>query len=106
MWPGRPGFVSDLRIFWLVLVRDPYLFLGLLLLGVPTVVYWHMYRKLSEVGFRYESRLTLPAFWWEAHVKEYARTRAQYGWPAWPLHAMWLDLAVGVPLLVTGVSKL
>jgi hypothetical protein len=98
--------VADLRIFWLVLARDPYLFLGLVLIGVPTVVYCYMYRKLNEVGFRYKSRLTLPAIWWEAHVKEYARTRAKYGWPAWPLHAMWVGLVVGIPLLVIGVLKL
>jgi hypothetical protein len=98
--------MADLRIFWLVLARDPYLFLGLVLIGVPTVVYWYMYRKLHEVGFRYKSRFTLPAIWWEAHLKEYARTRAKYGWPAWPLHAMWVGLVVGIPLLVIGVLKL
>jgi hypothetical protein len=49
--------MSDLHIFWLVLARDPYLFLGLLLIGVPTVGYWYMYRKLSESGFRYKSSI-------------------------------------------------
>jgi hypothetical protein len=98
--------MSDLHIFWLVLVRDPYLFLGLLLIGVPTVGYWYMYRKLSESGFRYKSSVTLPAIWWEAQVREYSRTRAQHGWPAWPLHVMWLGLVMGIPLLLIGISKL
>jgi hypothetical protein len=96
----------DLHVFWLVLVRDPYLFLGLLFIGVPTVSYWYIYRKVCEVGFKHGSRLTLPAYWWEAHVKEYARIRANYAWPAWPLHLMWLSFVVGIPLLLIGISKL
>lgn len=98
--------MSDLHIFWLVLARDPYLFFGLLFIGVPTVGYWYMYRKLSEVGLRHKSGITLPAIWWEAQVREYVRMRAKYGWPAWPLHVMWLGLVVGIPLLLVGISKL
>jgi hypothetical protein len=51
-----------------------------------------MYRKVSEVGFKYKSRLSviLPGIWWEAHVREYAQTRAKFGWPEWPLHVAWL----------------
>jgi hypothetical protein len=98
--------MSDLNVFWQVMLRDPYLFLGLLLLGVPTVGYWHMYKKLSEVGFRQGSRLALPASWWEVHVREYARTRTKYGWSAWPLHILWLGFVLGVPLLLIGISKL
>lgn len=98
--------MSDFQVFWSVLVRDPYLFLGLLFIGVPTVGFWRIYSKLKEVGFKHPSRLTLPAIWWEAYLREYARTRAKYGWPAWPLHVMWLGLLVGIPLVVFGVSKL
>ena len=29
--------MSDVHIFWLVFVRDPYLYLGLVSLGGPTV---------------------------------------------------------------------
>ena len=98
--------MSDFHVFWSVLLRDPYLFAGLLFVGIPTVGYWHIYKKLSEVGFKYPYRLALPAIWWEAYVREYARTRAKYGWPAWPLHVMWLSLLLGIPLVVVGVLKL
>jgi hypothetical protein len=98
--------VSDFQMFWSVLARDPYLFLGLLFIGVPTVGFWRIYSKLKEVGFKHPSRFTLPAIWWEAYLREYVRTRVRYGWPAWPLHVMWLGLLVGVPLVVFGVSKL
>jgi hypothetical protein len=90
--------VSDLRIFWHVLVRDPSVVFGLLLCGVPTIVWWYMCRMLGERGFK--------AYWWGAHVEEYVRTRAKYGWSAWPLHVMWLSLVFGISLLVIGVSKL
>ena len=98
--------MSDWRIFWLVLMRDPYLFVGLLFIGVPTLSYWYMYRKLREAGLKHGFRLTLPALWWGALVREYARNRTEYGWPAWPLHAMWLALLVGIPLLWIGVTRL
>jgi hypothetical protein len=65
--------VSDFHIFWSVLVRDPDLFLGLLSVGLPIVGYWRIYRKLKEVGFKYPSRFTIPAVWWEAYVREYAQ---------------------------------
>jgi hypothetical protein len=98
--------MSDFHIFRSVLVRDPYLVVGLLFVGVPTVSYWYIYRKLSEAGFKYPPRFALPAIWCEAYVREYARQRVKFGWPAWPLHVMWLGLAVGIPLVVLGVSKL
>jgi hypothetical protein len=98
--------VPDFHIFWIVLLRDPYLFVGLLFIGVPTVSCWFMYRKLIEAGFKSKSRVTLPALWWEAIIREYAGTRAKHGWPAWPLHVMWLSFVVGVPLLIIGISKL
>jgi hypothetical protein len=99
--------VSDLQVFWSVLVRDPYLFFGLLFVFVPmNVGFWRMYKRLKEVGFKYPSRFALPAFWWQAYTKEYARARGKYGWPAWPLYVMWLGFLVGIPLVVIGVSKL
>lgn len=100
--------MSDARIFWSVLVRDPYLFLGLVTLGVPAVACYRVYASLQEIGFRYQGRfaLLLPASLWEAYFKEYARTRSKYGWPAWPLYAPWISLLIGIPLIVVGVSKL
>ncbi len=98
--------MSDWHIFWLVLVRDPYLFLGFLLVGASNVAWWYIYRKLREVGFKYKSSFILPAFWLGAYVWEYARTRAKFGWPAWPLHVTWLSLVLGIALLVIGVSNL
>ena len=97
--------MSDQRIFWIVLVRDPYLFLGLVVIGASSAAWWYMYRTLERVGFKpsvgiFFSMGTL------AYVTEYVRTRTKYGWPAWPLHVMWLSFAVGVPLLIIGISKL
>jgi hypothetical protein len=90
--------VSDFHIFWRVTVRDPYLLVGLLLIGVSSVAWWFMYRKLGEMSFK--------GSWNGAYVAEYARTRAKYGWPAWPLHAIWVGLLIGIPFLLVGVSKL
>jgi hypothetical protein len=99
--------VSDFQICWSVLVRDPYLFLGLLIVFVPVNVgFWRMYKKLSEAGFKNSSRFAFTPIWWEAYGREYARTRAKHGWPAWPLHVMWLSFLIGIPLVVFGVSKL
>jgi len=98
--------MSDAHIFWAVLIRDPYLFLGLVSLGAPTVAYWRIYRNLREIGFKHKKGFILPAFAWEAYLREYSRTRIKFGWPAWPLHASWLGFLVGVPLLVIGISKL
>ena len=98
--------MSDFQVFWSVLIRDPYLFLGLLFVFLPNVAYWRIYKKLKEVGFKYPARFTLPAIWWEAYIKEYARTRAKYGWPAWPLYVVLLGFLVGIPLVIFGVSKL
>lgn len=98
--------MSDLRVFWQVLIRDPYLFLGLLSFFIPTVAYWRIYLCLQRVGFKYRKGLTLPAFWWGAYVREYARIRREYGWPAWPLHVAWLGFVAGIPLLLLGIFKL
>lgn len=98
--------MSDAHIFWAVLIRDPYLFLGLVSLGVPTVAYWRIYRNLGEIGFKYKKGFIFPAFAWEAYVREYARTRSKFGWPAWPLHATWIGFLIRVPLLIIGISKL
>lgn len=100
--------MSDARIFWSVFVRDPYLFLGLVTLGVPAVAGYRVYASVREVGFRYTGgfALLVPAFWWEAHFKEYARGRSKYGWPVWPLYAAWIPLLIGVPLLVVGILRL
>ena len=98
--------MNDFHIFWIVLLRDPYLCVGLLFIGVPTVAYWYMYRRLRKAGFKNKTGITLPALWWEALVREYSRTRAEHGWPQWPLHAMWIGLIIGIPLFVSGVFKL
>jgi hypothetical protein len=90
--------MPDLHIFWLVLACDPYLVVGLLLCSVPSIIWWYMYRKLGEMGFK--------GFWSAAYVTEYARTRSKYGWPAWPLDVMWLSLVIGVPLLFVGALRL
>jgi len=90
--------MSDFHMSWLVLVRDPYLVFGLLLCSVPSIAWWYMYRKLGEMGFK--------GSWNGAYVREYARTRAKYGWPAWPPHVMWVSFVIGIPLLLMGVSKL
>jgi hypothetical protein len=90
--------MSDVHMSWLVLARDPYLIFGLLLCGVPSIVWWYVYRKLGEIG--------LKAFWSGACITENAGTRAKHGWPAWPLHVMWLSLIIGVPLLFVGAVRL
>jgi hypothetical protein len=98
--------MSDWHLFRLVLVRDPYLFFELLFIDVPIIYCWYIYMKLREAGFKSKPGLTLPALWWGAQVREYARLRAKYGWPAWPLHVMWVGLVIGIPLVWIGVSKL
>jgi len=97
--------VSDRGIFWIVLVRDPYLFLGLVTIGVSSAAWWFIYRKLEGVSFKPSIGIFFSMGTW-AYVPEYVRRRAKYGWPAWPLHVMWLGFVVGVPLVIIGISKL
>lgn len=99
--------MSDVQIFSSVLVRDPYLFIGLLVMFVPLgIAHWRIYKCLRGAGFKYTSGLTLPAIWWEAHHREYAKTRAERGWPSWPIYAPWLGMVIGIPLLAVGIFKL
>jgi hypothetical protein len=98
--------MSNAHVFWAVLMRDPYLFLGLVLLGVPAVAYWRIYSSLREIGFKRKTGFILPAFWWGAYAREYAQPRSKFGWPAWPLHAGWIGFVFGVPLLIVGITKL
>lgn len=89
-------------------VRDPSLFLGLVTLAVPAVAGWQVYASLQRVGFRYKRGLALllPAMWWEAYFREYARVRSEFGWPAWPLYASVVCVFIGVPLVIVGILKL
>lgn len=88
-----------------MLVRDPYLFLGLVIIGVSSAAWRFIYRTLEGVGFKPSVGIFFSMGMW-ANVPEYARRRAKEGWPVWPLHIMWMNFVVGVPLLIIGVSKL
>jgi hypothetical protein len=90
--------VSNLHVLWSVVARDPYLLIGLLLLGVPGAVNYYLLRRLEAIGFT--------AGWWWPCVREYARISAVHGWPRWPLHALWLGLLVGIVFLLVGISKM
>jgi hypothetical protein len=81
-----------------MVARDPYLPIGLLLLGVPGAVHYYILRKLGGSGFA--------AVWPWSYVREYAHVRAVREWPRWPLYAMWVSLLVGISFLLVGVSKL
>ena len=98
--------MDDVNLFWSVLLRDPYLFFGLVLFAVPAVSSWRIYTSLRGIGFRYKGGSPLPASWLEAYVREYAKTRSKFGWPAWPLYAGWIALLAGVPLVVVGIFRL
>jgi hypothetical protein len=98
--------MSDFNVFWHVLIRDPYLFVGLVSIGVPTIGYWYMYKKLRDLGKSRQSPYPIPALWWEFMAKEYARERVKYAWPAWPMYIMWLGLIIAIPFLLVGISKL
>jgi hypothetical protein len=98
--------MSDFQVFWTVLLRDPFLFIGLVVCFVPTVGFWRIYKKVRESGRTPSNGLTLPAVWWETQFREYTRGRTQYGWPAWPLHIMWLSFLFGIPLIIIGMMKL
>jgi hypothetical protein len=97
--------VSDRGIFWAVLVRDPYLFLGLVIVGVSSAAWWFVYRTLEGVGFKPSVGIFFSMGAW-AYLSEYVRRQAKHGWPAWPLHVMWLSFVIGVSLIIIGISKL
>lgn len=90
--------MPDFVVFWSVVKRDPWLFFGLVALAGPAVAHWHIYWCLHQRGFR--------AYWWGAYVREYARTRREHHWPAWPLHLIWIAFVVGIPLVILGISRL
>lgn len=99
--------MTDVIVFWSVVKRDPWLFFGLMAVAAgPALAQWRMYTCLRQSGFRYGGRFALPAYWVGELIKEYAQRRAEHEWPAWPLHAMWVSLLVGIPLVVIGVIRL
>jgi hypothetical protein len=81
-----------------ILFGNPYLALGLVILGIPGVVTYYVYRQLSDLGFR--------AIWWPTYFTEYIRVHKKHAWPIWPVHLSWLSLVIGVALLFVGVLRL
>jgi hypothetical protein len=81
-----------------ILFENPYLVLGLVILGIPGAVTYYIYRQLSDLGFR--------AIWWPTYFTEYIRVRRKHAWPIWPVHLSWLSLVIGAALLFLGVSRL
>ena len=99
--------MTDVIVFWSVVKRDPWLFFGLVAVAAgPALAQWRIYTCLRQSGFRYGGRFALPAYWWGAYVREYARTRREHDWPAWPLHLMWIAFVVGIPLVIVGIYRL
>lgn len=91
--------MTDVIVFWSVVKRDPWLFFGLVAVAEGLALsQWRIYTCLRQRGFR--------AYWWGHYIREYARTRSEHHWPAWPLHLIWISLLVGIPLLILGVSRL
>lgn len=102
--------MKDVQVFWHVLIRDPYLFLGLVSVFTPTAAYWRIYRLVRATGFKGTTGFTLlafsPALWLGAYAREYARKRGTYGWPIRPLYVPWVGYGLGIPLVVLGIVKL
>ena len=81
-----------------IIFGSPYLALGLIILGIPGVATYYIYRQLSALGFR--------AIWWPTYFTEYIRVRQKHAWPIWPVHLSWLSLLAGFTLFADGVFKL
>jgi len=73
------------------------LILGILLLGVGGVLDSMFRFRMSRIGHRW-ALLQGGAF-------DYSRchkAREKHGWPAWPVHLMWVAWACGIVLLIAG----
>ena len=85
-------------LLFATVARDPLILLGLLLLGIPSIVGYFAYRQVRSLGLKADA--------WPWGIRDYIRLRRQQGWPIWPIHLSWLSLVVGLPILIVGVMKL
>lgn|GEM_PF-4878590 len=97
--------MTDVYVFWSVLKRDPYLFVGIVVLGAPMLAHVRMYTSLQEVDFNHKHGFVRQGHWWSA-MREYACTRREHHWPARPLHLIWISLLICIPLLILGILRL
>ena len=90
-----------------ILKHYPAAVIGFALVGASASLCFHLHRKLSGIGkdtsglfFRIPNTavFTLP--------RAYLSARSKNGWPAWPAYAVWLTMASGLLLLITGFFRL
>ena len=87
--------------------HDPAAVAGFALIGASATICFHLHRKLLGIGQDTSAlflRIPNTAIW--TIPRAYLSARPKNSWPAWPAYAVWLTMASGLVLLVTGLFRL
>ncbi len=79
-----------------------FLYSGIFLLAFFAAVYYYLYLRLRDIGYRKH----IFNFLLVAIPVDYLRNTAKYGWSAWPAYLVWPLLIGGLVLFVIGVFRL
>jgi hypothetical protein len=84
-----------------MLITKFLLYLGVLLIGFSSAIFYYLYLRLRDIGKHYVAFNLLVTI-----SKDYLRNRIKYGWPVWPVYLMWTLLACGLIVFMIGVFRL
>ena len=79
-----------------------YLYVGIFLLACFASLHYYLYLRLRDTGYK----KSIFNFLLVDVPVDYLKTRAKYGWSAWPAYLVWPVLIGGLVLFVIGVFKL
>ena len=101
---GRMSETS--RALTYFLKQDPFVIMGLGLVGASAVFFFRLHQKLKEIGDRSYAHFTLPILFVFTIPKAYLRCAPVARWSRLPAYAAWLCTTMGVALLVLGLFRL
>jgi hypothetical protein len=84
--------------------HDPMVVVGLLLVGVSSILFIHIQFKMRSVGFKTYPMFTRPSDW--GLPSKYLKIRCEHGWSPWPAYLLWPSLILGIVSLVVGLFRL
>jgi hypothetical protein len=88
--------------------HDPAVVAGFLLIGVSSLLYFHVQLKMVRAGYKTSFdvlRGPLSAKGLET-PSTYLKVRSEHGWSAWPIYLYLPTLISGIGLLVFGLFRL
>ncbi len=85
-----------------VVRHDPLPVLGFALIGVGSVMWWHLQLVMTRAGYKtrmfqqFPNDIGLPV--------QYLKVRSGHGWSPWPAYLIWPCLVLGILFLVGGLA--